>query len=72
MVRFAELAPWWTGIISPSADMEQLSALIAFKPLHIKLGVGKNSAKLSSYMSCLQIQSCVWSGPTDCVLFAAS
>lgn len=48
MVRFAELAPWWTGIISPSADMEQLSALIVFKPLHIKLGVGKNSAKLSS------------------------
>lgn len=47
MVRSAELAPWWTGIISPSADMEQLSTLIVFKPLHIKLGVGENSAKLS-------------------------
>lgn len=31
MVHFAELAPWWTGIISPSADLQQLSALLVFE-----------------------------------------
>ncbi|KAL0629775.1 hypothetical protein AAY473_003103 [Plecturocebus cupreus] len=38
------------GIISPSADMQQLSALIVFKPLNLKLG--SEEKRLSPRLEC--------------------